>query len=91
MDCPDLALADMLAGIEIRKRSALSKRAARLDVASFSLADACWVASESARAMYRVTTRGNPTLRSVVRLASVLEVSPEWLLTGFEPEEVNGE
>lgn len=90
MDCPDLALADMLAGIELRKRSALTKRAESLGVESLSLADACWVASESVRAMYRVTTRGNPTLRSVVRLASVLEVSPEWLLTGFEPEEVNG-
>jgi len=82
----------ILAGIERRKAQALANKALENDLAYYSLSDACWLAQESARAMYRVTARGNPTLKSIVRLADVLEVTPEWLLTGLElPEEVNHE
>ncbi len=68
--------------IEDRKNAALAQHRRRCGLTHYTLADACREQGECIRSMNRVTKRDNPTIKSISRLASVLGVSLEWLLSG---------
>lgn len=81
----DIRVADVLAAIDRNRRSILADHARDNDLARYTLADACREADEDYRQMARLTNRGNPTMRSVVRLAGVLNVGvPELVDAGGE-------
>ena len=70
----DMRVADVLAAIDRNKKTILAEHARKNDLERFSLADACREADEDYRHMVRMTNRGNPTMRGVVRLAKGLNV-----------------
>lgn len=84
MDMHAEFVTEMQARIEMRKQAALRAFRARSGLMYYSMADACRRSGESPQAMYRVTQRGNTTLKSVSRLATTLGVTVEWLLAGDE-------
>lgn len=78
----DDGLAGLLANVEARTAEALHMKRQRRGLTHFTMTDACREAGECERTMWRVTSRGNPTLRTLVRLAKTLGVTVEWLLGG---------
>ena len=71
-----------LVGIERRRDEALHQTRMKHNLESFTLTDACRLSGENINSMRRVTTRGNPTVLSVIRLARTIAVTAEWLLSG---------
>ena len=81
----NIRVADVLATIDRNKRTILAEHARENDLSRYTLAAACREADEDYRQMARLTNRGNPTMRSVVRLAGVLNVGvPELVDSGGE-------
>ena len=78
----DDGLAGLLASVEARTAEALHMKKQERGLTHFTMTDACREAGECERTMWRVTSRGNPTLRTLVRLAKTLDVRVEWLLGG---------
>jgi|TARA_Y100000052_G_C2944389_1_gene82826 transcriptional regulator with XRE-family HTH domain len=72
----------MLLDIEKRKEVALHLTKLANDYAYYTLADACRDTGESYSAIRRILRSPNPTVVSLSRVAKVLNVTLDWLLTG---------
>tara|TARA_R100001443_G_scaffold75063_1_gene82702 strand:- start:379 stop:666 length:288 start_codon:yes stop_codon:yes gene_type:complete len=75
-------LPEWLSRIDERRDHALHMTRIRRGLSHYSLADACRERKCDVRAMYRVTDRGNPTVKSLLRLSGAVGVTFEWLISG---------
>ena len=78
----DTQIVHILSDMEMRVKNALEFRRIMESLTHYRLVDACRLHDECPRAMVRVTRRDNPTIRSLIRLANVLNVELDWLLFG---------
>jgi predicted AAA+ superfamily ATPase len=75
----------LLMNVNRRAKSALHQYAVDNDLESYTLSDACREFGESPHLMWRTMRfweHPNPTLLSLSRLAEVLRVDFEWLISG---------
>ena len=78
----EIELNVFLDDIDRRASEALHRFKIENGLVRYTIADACGRVGENPRTFYRIAKRGNTTIKSVIRLANVLQVEPKWLLSG---------